>query len=166
MAGIIDHQRSGIDYNSVGGFGIAQTDRHCHRLGQGGEQVSSKAGMICYEEQFDETFSMHFFRAVSSTTSTVFFPIFPWIFQVCIIGFAVVVGLYLASVGQPVNHIVKMSDDPNCRCSGPAVDYKVRYTRARCQILWPYLFIYFGLVHDLIAGRCHLRSAGVQCQLC
>ena len=62
-------------------------------------------------------------RAVSSITSTVFFPIFPWIFQVAVIVFAIVVGLYLASVGETVNQIVRM--DASCLCSGPAAGYKV-----------------------------------------
>lgn len=64
------------------------------------------------------------FRAVSSITSTVFFPIFPWIFQIAIIGFALIVGLYLASVGDPVNQIVRMNDDQTCVCTGPAEHYK------------------------------------------
>lgn len=65
------------------------------------------------------------FRVVSSIYSTVFFPIFPWIFQIAVTAFAVAVGLYLASIGTPVNQVLRMSEDTNCQCSGPAADYKV-----------------------------------------
>lgn len=62
-------------------------------------------------------------RAVSTITSTVFFPIFPWIFQIAVIGAAIVIGLYLASVGEAVNQVIRMNQDGNCRCSGPANAY-------------------------------------------
>lgn len=39
------------------------------------------------------------------------------------IGAALVIGLYLASVGEPVNQVVRMAEDRNCRCSGPANGY-------------------------------------------
>lgn len=60
---------------------------------------------------------------MSSTLTTIFFPIFPWIFQILFIVFAVVVGLYLASVGTQVHTVVGL--DGNCVCSGIAAGYKV-----------------------------------------
>lgn len=68
-------------------------------------------------------------RAVSSITSTVFFPIFPWIFQVAIIFFAIIVGLYLASVGVPINQVVNMQAEPSCQCVGLAASYTVNIER-------------------------------------
>lgn len=65
------------------------------------------------------------FRVVSSIYSTVFFPILPWIFQIAVTAFAVAVGLYLASIGQPVNQVLRMSTDFNCQCTGKASHYKV-----------------------------------------
>lgn len=62
---------------------------------------------------------------MSSTLTTIFFPIFPWIFQLLVIGFAVAVGLYLASVGTQVHTIVGLQEDTNCVCTGPAASYKV-----------------------------------------
>lgn len=63
------------------------------------------------------------FRAVSSTFSTVFFPILPWVLQVGIIGFAVTVGLYLASVGDQIHIVTGLTADTNCHCTGPALNY-------------------------------------------
>ncbi|XP_037044636.1 choline transporter-like 2 isoform X2 [Bradysia coprophila] len=60
-------------------------------------------------------------KAVSSTLTTIFFPIFPWVFQLLVIAFAVTVGLYLASVGTQVHTVVGL--DTNCVCSGPAATY-------------------------------------------
>lgn len=60
---------------------------------------------------------------MSSTLTTIFFPIFPWIFQILFIVFAVAVGLYLASVGTQVYTVVGL--DTNCVCSGLAASYKV-----------------------------------------
>lgn len=60
---------------------------------------------------------------MSSTLTTIFFPIFPWIFQILFIVFAVAVGLYLASVGTQVYAVVGL--DTNCVCSGLAAGYKV-----------------------------------------
>lgn len=61
-------------------------------------------------------------KAVSSITSTVFFPLAPWILQLLIISFAVMTGLYLASVGEPVFKVVSKTDA--CVCTGPAASYK------------------------------------------
>lgn len=53
-----------------------------------------------------------------------FFPIFPWIFQIVIIAFAVIIGLYLASVGDPVNQVVRLKVDTSCQCTGAAQLYQ------------------------------------------
>ncbi|XP_059622813.1 choline transporter-like 2 isoform X2 [Phlebotomus argentipes] len=60
-------------------------------------------------------------KAVSSTTSTIFFPLFPWTLYLLVIAFAVAVGLYLASVGDPVYRVVGLnSTNPDgCVCTGP-----------------------------------------------
>lgn len=64
---------------------------------------------------------------MSSIWSTVLFPIFPWILQITVAVFAVVIGLYLASVGDPVNQIVRLQNDTSCLCTGPAAFYKVSF---------------------------------------
>lgn len=40
-------------------------------------------------------------KAVSSVTSVLFFPVFPWILQVGVVAYAVCVGVYLATTGEP-----------------------------------------------------------------
>lgn len=57
-------------------------------------------------------------KAVSSITSTVFFPIFPWLLEVLVIGFAVLVGLYLASIGTEVYRVNGMNTTTSCVCTG------------------------------------------------
>lgn len=57
-------------------------------------------------------------KAVSSITSTVFFPIFPWLLQVLVIGFALLVGLYLASIGTEVYKVNGMNTTTSCVCTG------------------------------------------------
>lgn len=63
-----------------------------------------------------------------------FFPIFPWMFQIAVIAAAIIIGLYLASVGEPMNQVIRMNQDGNCRCSGPANAY---YDGAICD---PHIF--------------------------
>ncbi|CAH1100837.1 unnamed protein product [Psylliodes chrysocephalus] len=51
-------------------------------------------------------------KAVSSVTASLCFPIVPWILQICVIGYAIIVGVYLASTGKPLyktRHV-----DENC----------------------------------------------------
>lgn len=55
---------------------------------------------------------------MSSTISTVFFPIFPWVLQVAVIAFAVAVGLYLMSVGDSQFRIIGLKDGETCSCGG------------------------------------------------
>uniref|UniRef100_A0A336LLH3 Choline transporter-like protein n=1 Tax=Culicoides sonorensis TaxID=179676 RepID=A0A336LLH3_CULSO len=57
-------------------------------------------------------------KAVSSITSTVFFPIFPWLLQVCVIGFAIIVGCHLASIGTEVYKVTGMNTTTSCVCTG------------------------------------------------
>lgn len=57
-------------------------------------------------------------KAVSSITSTVFFPIIPWLIQVMVIGFAVLCGLYLASIGTEVYKVNGMNTTTSCVCTG------------------------------------------------
>uniref|UniRef100_A0A1L8DEG2 Choline transporter-like protein n=2 Tax=Nyssomyia neivai TaxID=330878 RepID=A0A1L8DEG2_9DIPT len=60
-------------------------------------------------------------KAVSSTTSTIFFPIFPWILYLLVIAFSITVGLYLASVGDPLYRVVGLNNSTveGCQCTGP-----------------------------------------------
>ncbi|KAF5300796.1 hypothetical protein FQR65_LT09099 [Abscondita terminalis] len=60
-------------------------------------------------------------RAVSSVTSALFFPIFPWCIQLGVVAYAVAVGLYLSSVGAAEFSVRNL--EGNCRCSGEAKDY-------------------------------------------
>lgn len=81
------------------------------------------------------------FRAVSSIYSTVFFPILPWILQIAVTLFAIIVGLYLASIGQPVNQVLRLSEDTNCQCTGPASILKVSIWSSNrlCKVLKAFL---------------------------
>lgn len=62
-------------------------------------------------------------KAVSSVTASLFFPIFPWILQIGVIAYAVAVGLFLSTIGSP-QFVVENLDPNNCRCTGPAQNYK------------------------------------------
>lgn len=64
---------------------------------------------------------------MSTIYSAVFFPIFPWIFQIAVTAFAIVVGLHLSSIGTPINQVLRMSEDTNCKCTGNASHYTVKY---------------------------------------
>jgi len=64
-------------------------------------------------------------KAVSAITSTYFFPIFPWIMQVAVIGIAIVVGLHLASIGEQVFKVGGMNTTTSCECAVPYVDGEV-----------------------------------------
>lgn len=59
---------------------------------------------------------------MSSITASVFFPIFPWIFELAIIALGVGVGLCLASVGELSYKIIGMNST-TCVCSGIASNY-------------------------------------------
>ncbi|XP_055380339.1 choline transporter-like 2 isoform X2 [Condylostylus longicornis] len=62
-------------------------------------------------------------KAVGSIISSVFFPILPWCLQILTLGFAIAVGLYLASIGEPTFRVAGILDN-KCLCKGPAVNYK------------------------------------------
>lgn len=70
-------------------------------------------------------------KAVSSVISTVFFPIFSWILFIAAIAFAIGVGLYLGSIGDPsfrmVRQLTKSGEvtTEDCVCEGPAINYTV-----------------------------------------
>jgi choline transporter-like protein 2/4/5 len=55
-------------------------------------------------------------KAVSSVTSVLFFPLFPWIFQLAVIAFTICVALYLATTGEPQYKIRGMANS-TCPCS-------------------------------------------------
>lgn len=70
-------------------------------------------------------------KAVSSVYSTVFFPVFSWVLFIAAIVFAVGVGLYLGSIGDPTFRMVRQltakgeaTNEP-CKCEGPAFNYTV-----------------------------------------
>uniref|UniRef100_A0A182NQ24 Choline transporter-like protein n=1 Tax=Anopheles dirus TaxID=7168 RepID=A0A182NQ24_9DIPT len=60
-------------------------------------------------------------KAVSASYSTVFFPIVPWILQAAVFVFALVILLFLASIGDPVYKINGLNASLSCVCSN---DYK------------------------------------------
>lgn len=67
-------------------------------------------------------------RAVGAVTASLFFPIFPWAIQVCVIAYAISVALYLSSVGT--SEFVVQNLDGNCVCTGNAKDY---HTNSPCD---------------------------------
>ncbi|XP_037707613.1 choline transporter-like 2 [Drosophila subpulchrella] len=70
-------------------------------------------------------------KAVSSVISTVFFPIFSWVLFMAAIAFAIGVGLYLGSIGDPSFRMVRQLTESgevtteDCICEGPAINYTV-----------------------------------------
>lgn len=111
-----------------------ETDCYCYCIGQRRQQVCQRhqfyfisINIFSFDLPIIFTKSSFFSnsRAVSSIYSTVFFPILPWIFQIAVTIFAIIVGLYLASIGQPVNQVLRLSEDTNCQCTGAAQYYKV-----------------------------------------
>lgn len=59
---------------------------------------------------------------MSSITASVFFPIFPWIFELAIIALGIGVGLCLASVGNLGYKVIGMNST-TCVCTGDAFNY-------------------------------------------
>ncbi|XP_038109357.1 choline transporter-like 2 isoform X3 [Culex quinquefasciatus] len=55
-------------------------------------------------------------KAVSAIFSTVFFPIIPWLLHIAVIVFSIVVGLYLASIGEPVYRVYGLNATQSCVC--------------------------------------------------
>lgn len=72
-------------------------------------------------------------KAVSSVFSTVFFPIFSWVLFIAAIVYAISVGLYLGSIGEPAFRMIRQLNpssqngisNENCLCEGLALNYKV-----------------------------------------
>uniref|UniRef100_A0A182R922 Choline transporter-like protein n=1 Tax=Anopheles funestus TaxID=62324 RepID=A0A182R922_ANOFN len=56
-------------------------------------------------------------KAVSASYSTVFFPLLPWILQAAVYLFALLVLLFLASIGDPVHKINGLNTSTTCLCS-------------------------------------------------
>ncbi|KAG7304022.1 hypothetical protein JYU34_010944 [Plutella xylostella] len=56
-------------------------------------------------------------KAVSDIKSTMAFPLFPWLIQCVIIGYGVVVLVYLLSIGQSTFSVVNFAND-TCNCNG------------------------------------------------
>lgn len=69
------------------------------------------------------------FRAVTSICTTIFFPLFTWTAQFCVLVFAIAVGLYLGSIGEQINEVVGLRDDSDCFCAGKASNYTVSVFR-------------------------------------
>lgn len=74
-------------------------------------------------------------RTVSAIRSAVFVPIIQWLCEVAVTAFAITVHLCLDSIGKPVNHIVKMDSDALCKCTGPAMNYTVKFDEFWCHFL-------------------------------
>ncbi|XP_025834917.1 CTL-like protein 2 [Agrilus planipennis] len=60
-------------------------------------------------------------KAISSVTASLFFPVFPWIIQIVVIIYGLVIGLFLLTLGDPYYQVRNM--DPNCACTGNGVNY-------------------------------------------
>ncbi|XP_022835299.1 CTL-like protein 2 isoform X3 [Spodoptera litura] len=56
-------------------------------------------------------------KAVTAVKSTIFFPLFPWIFQCFTIAYGVLVLMYLLSIGDSAFKIVNLQNDTTCSCS-------------------------------------------------
>lgn len=57
-------------------------------------------------------------KAVMAIKSTIFLPIIPWILQCCIIGYGVLVLMYLLSLGESAFKVVNLKNDTDCNCNG------------------------------------------------
>lgn len=63
-------------------------------------------------------------KAVSSITSTLFFPVLPWLLQVGVVAYTALVVLYLATSGEAVYkvHGLQLS---GCQCASTYVSYVI-----------------------------------------
>lgn len=57
--------------------------------------------------------SILIFRAVSSVTSVLFFPIIPWLMQIGTVAYAISVGVFLATTGESQYHYSNIADNCN-----------------------------------------------------
>lgn len=104
-----------IDRLTIGCIGLTKKDRDRHRPFEGGQQVSKK---IKYLNICSSKYKLHlFFRAVSASFSTVFFPLVPWILQAVVIVFSLLVLLFLASIGVPVYKVNGLNTSLTCVCT-------------------------------------------------
>lgn len=67
-------------------------------------------------------------RAVTSNKSTIFFPIFPWILQCAVIGYGVIVLMYLLSIGDSAFKTINLKDDASCNCRGVYTEVSITVT--------------------------------------
>lgn len=74
---------------------------------------------------------MNIYRAVSSTTSALFFPLIPFILHLFAIAFGVAVFLYLASVGEPEYKI--SGNDTNCVCDSEGISLGYNIPGSLCH---------------------------------
>lgn len=74
----------------------------------------------CFSNRFDKGS-----KAVSTIISTMFFPIIPWILQISTIGFAIITGLYLASVGSRSYVVIGNMTSDKCIYSEQASSYVI-----------------------------------------
>ncbi|XP_067618052.1 choline transporter-like 2 [Eurosta solidaginis] len=94
-------------------------------------------------------------KAVSSIISTVFFPIFSWVLFILAVSYAIGVGLYLGSIGEPAFRMIRQLDASSltgisqemCICTGPAINYTVG---KRCE---PKIF----------EQNCYIESTRTEC---
>lgn len=78
----------------------------------------------CHPSHSTKHFFILFSRAVGHLMSTLIFPIFPWIFQVLIIGYFCAVALYAASIGKSTFKVVGPANTTtNCSCSSVIVSF-------------------------------------------
>lgn len=68
-------------------------------------------------------------KAVSSITSSVFFPLIPWILQIGVLGLGIMAFLFLLTGPDPPHTIKNMND--NCNCTGPA---KLYHEGSKCLV--------------------------------
>lgn len=81
------------------------------------------------------------FRAVSSSISTLFFPLIPWALQLGVLLWSLAIFLFLYSTGTDVRRIEGMGDG-SCTCTGA---YKVRLNY-NCIYIFYVLQITLGVI--------------------
>lgn len=78
--------------------------------------------------------------------STLIFPIFPWIFQVLVIGYFCAVALYAASIGKATFKVVDpMNHTANCSCSSVIVSHRERIIQSINFNYWNAIYFLSGL---------------------
>ncbi|XP_057666374.1 choline transporter-like 2 isoform X2 [Diorhabda carinulata] len=113
-------------------------------------------------------------KAVGSVTASLFFPIIPWVLQIAVISYSLLIGVFLASTGQPLYktryyddtncaNLTGISDDTVCDPTTWSTNYSSLCPNASCKFikmnndaLYPYLqayniFGFFWLLFFVIA---------------